>query len=82
MAYLTEHTYSKLCKNLKLNNTNINLNFFLKHIYNDKEIYDMLNKFDISYLYKYKSLLNDEYLLKLKHFYNFHTNFPYFEYKY
>lgn len=63
MAYLTEHTYSKLCKNLKLKNTHINLNFFLEHIYNDEEIYYMLNKFDISYLYKYKSLLygNDEY---------------------
>lgn len=59
MANLTNYTYSKLCRKLEIKHS-IDLDFFLKHIYNDQKIYFMLNKFEAKYLFVYKSLLDDE----------------------
>ncbi len=59
MANLTNYTYSKLCRKLEIKET-IDLDFFLKNIYNDQQIYFMLNKFEARYLFVYKSLLDDE----------------------
>lgn len=59
MANLTNYTYSKLCRKLEIKHS-IDLDFFLEHIYNDPKIYFMLNKFEVKYLFVYKSLLDDE----------------------
>lgn len=45
---------------------------FLKHIYNDKEIYFILNRMEIEYLFKYKMMLEDE----KKFFVEFYNEVP------
>ncbi len=59
MAFLTKYNFSQLSQNLKIN-IDVSLDMFLKHIYNDAEIYSILNKREIEYLFKYKMLLDDE----------------------
>lgn len=67
MAYLTKYTFSKLCRKLEIK-PDIDLDFFLNHIYNDQKIYFMLNKFEARYLFVYKSLLDDEEKFKLEYY--------------
>lgn len=59
MAHLTKYTFSKLCNKLEINR-DIDLDLFIDHVYNDPKIYYMLNKIEIKYLFKYRSLLQDE----------------------
>lgn len=59
MAFLTKYNLSQLCQKLNVN-VEVSLEMFLEHIYNDREIYSMLNKREIEYLFKYKMLLDDE----------------------
>lgn len=59
MAFLTKSNLSQLCQKLNIN-VEVSLKMFLDHIYNDTEIYSMLNKREIEYLFKYKMLLDDE----------------------
>lgn len=59
MAYLTKYNLGQLCQKLKIN-VEITLEMFLKHIYNDTEMYTLLNKRELEYLFKYKMLLDDE----------------------
>ena len=59
MAFLTKYNFSKLCQSLEINLT-IDLDLFVEHIYNDKEIFFILNKMEIEYLFKYKMLLDNE----------------------
>ena len=67
MANLTNYTYSKLCRKLQIKHS-IDLNFFLEHIYNDPKIHFMLNKFEVKYLFVYKSLLDDEEIFYLEYY--------------
>lgn len=59
MAYLTKHNLGQLSQKLDIN-VEISLEMFLEHIYSDPEIYSILNKREIEYLFKYKMLLDDE----------------------
>ena len=59
MAYLTKYNLSKLCQKLEVKEE-ISLDLFIEHIYNDKEIYYILNKREIEYLFIYKMVLEDE----------------------
>lgn len=59
MAYLTKYNLSKLCQKLEVKEE-ISLELFIEHIYNDREIYYILNKREIEYLFIYKMLLEDE----------------------
>lgn len=59
MVHLTNYTFSKLCKKLEINR-DIDLDFFLEYVYDDLQVYYMLNKFDIKYLFNYRTLLEDE----------------------
>lgn len=59
MAFLTKYNLSQLCQKLDIN-VEVSLEMFLEHIYDDTEVYSMLNKREIEYLFKYKMLLDDE----------------------
>ncbi|MVM42114.1 hypothetical protein GO730_37980 [Spirosoma sp. HMF3257] len=59
MAYLTKYNLSQLSQKLDIN-LDISLEMFLQHVYDDPEIYSVLNKREIEYLFKYKMLLEDE----------------------
>lgn len=59
MAYLTKYNLSKLCQKLEIK-VDISLDMFLEHIYDDKEIFFILNKREVEYLFIYKMLLDDE----------------------
>lgn len=59
MAYLTKYNLGKLTQKIEIN-VEISLDIFLQHIYNDREIYYILNKREIEYLFIYKMLLEDE----------------------
>lgn len=59
MAYLTKYNLSKLCQKLQVNE-DISLETFIKYIYDDKEIFFILNKVEIEYLFIYRMLLADE----------------------
>ena len=50
MAYLTKYNLSKLCQKLEVKEE-ISMELFIEHIYNDKEIYYILNKREIEYLF-------------------------------
>lgn len=67
MAFLTKYNLSQLCQSLEIN-TEVSLDMFLKHIYNDNEIFSILNKREIEYLFKYKMLLNDEVKFIVKYY--------------
>ena len=59
MAYLTKYNLSQLCQSLEVKGE-INLETFLKYIYDDKEIFFILNKREIEYIFVYRMLLDDE----------------------
>ena len=59
MAFLTKYNLSQLSQKLEIN-CEVTLPMFLEHIYNDEEIFSILNKREILYLFKYKMLLDDE----------------------
>lgn len=59
MAYLTNFTFSKLCKSLPIN-LEIVLEVFLEYIYDDIEIFFIFNKFELKYLFNYKNILENE----------------------
>lgn len=59
MAYLTKHNLGQLSQKLNIN-VDVSLKMFLEHIYNDPEIFSILNNREIEYLFKYKMLLDDE----------------------
>ena len=59
MAFLTKYNLSQLSQKLEIN-VDISLEMFLEHIYNDVDIYSILNKREVEYLFKYKMLLDDE----------------------
>ena len=59
MAYLTKYNLGKLCQKIDIN-IDVSMEMFIEHIYNDKEIYFILNKREIEYLFIYKMLLDDE----------------------
>jgi hypothetical protein len=58
MAHLTNYTYGKLCRQLEINQE-IDLDLFLKEVYNNPKIYSIFNKLEINYLFIYKQLLDD-----------------------
>jgi hypothetical protein len=58
MAHLTNYTFGKLCRKLEVNQ-DIDLQLFLKEVFNDAKIYSIFNKFEIKYLFVYKQILED-----------------------
>lgn len=69
MAYLTSYNYGKLCQELKLDDElQITLEVFLEYIYDDKDFFYILNKFQLDYLFKYKMLLADTETFILKYY--------------
>lgn len=59
MAHLTKYTFSSLCKKLEINKE-IDLDMFINQIYNDKQIFFILNKVQIKFLFIFKMLLEDD----------------------
>ncbi|GAA4327294.1 hypothetical protein GCM10023115_24820 [Pontixanthobacter gangjinensis] len=59
MAHLTNYTYSRLCRKLEIKQE-VDLQLFLDFVYNDPQVYYILNKFEVNYLFNYKALLEDE----------------------
>jgi hypothetical protein len=60
MAFITNYTFNKLCKNLDIKNE-IDMQTFKDHIYNDANLFYFFNKLELKYLFNYKNLLeNDE----------------------
>lgn len=59
MAYLTNYTYSRLCKKLDPN-LELDLDKFLEFVYNDKFIFFIFNRIEIKYLFNYKNILENE----------------------
>lgn len=59
MAHITNYTFSKLCNKLDLKK-DVDLDFFINHVYNDKFIFYILNKVEIKYLFNYKNMLEDD----------------------
>lgn len=59
MALLTNYTYSKLCTSIEID-FNISLEQFIRTIYPSPELYYILNSREISYLFKYANILDDE----------------------
>jgi len=58
MAHLTNYTFAKLCRKLSVNQE-IDLEVFLKDVFNDPKIFSIFNKFEIRYLFVYKQILED-----------------------
>jgi|688.fasta_scaffold496777_1 hypothetical protein len=58
MAHLTNYTFGKLCRKLSVNQE-INLELFIKDVFNDPKIFSVFNKFEIRYLFVYKQILED-----------------------
>lgn len=67
MAYLTNYTFSKLCREIDID-IEINQAVFLNFIYEDVELYRILNQTEIRYLLKFVLLLRDENEFKLKYY--------------
>lgn len=59
MAFLTNYNLSQLSQKLEIN-VEVTSEMFSQHIYNDLEIFSMLNKREVEYLFKYKMLIDDE----------------------
>lgn len=59
MAFLTNHTFGKLCRKVEINK-DIDLDVFIKHVYDDPAIYYMLNSLERKYLFKFRALLENE----------------------
>ncbi|WP_010177154.1 hypothetical protein, partial [Aquimarina agarilytica] len=59
MAFLTNYNFSKLAQKLKVD-SEISIELFTEHIYNDREIFYILNKREIAYLFSYKMLASNE----------------------
>lgn len=59
MAYITNFTYSKLCRNLNIT-TEIDLQTFIYHIYDDASLFYFFNKLELKYLFNYKNILENE----------------------
>lgn len=59
MAFLTKHNLGRLSQKIHINVT-ITLEMFVEHIYTDPEVFYMLNKREIEYLFIYKMLITDE----------------------
>ncbi len=59
-AYITNFTFSKLCRNLNIK-TEVDLETFIYHIYDDASLFYFFNKLELKYLFNYKNILeNDE----------------------
>jgi hypothetical protein len=58
MAHLTKYTFGKLCRKLNVNQ-DIDLELFIKEVFNDPNIFTIFNKFEIKYLFVYKQILED-----------------------
>lgn len=67
MAYLTKYNYGKLCKKLAINKE-VSLEFFQQYIFEDKEIFYLLNKRELEYLFTYKMLITNEKEFFLEHY--------------
>jgi hypothetical protein len=60
MAFITNYTFNKLCRNLDIKKE-IDLQTFKDHIFNDANLFYLFNKLELKYLFNYKNLLeNDE----------------------
>ena len=59
MAFITNYTFNKLCKNLNIKKE-IDLQSFKDHIYNDDNLFYIFNKLELKYLFNYKNLLENE----------------------
>lgn len=59
MAFLTNYNFSKLAHKLKID-SEISIELFTEHIFNDREIFYILNKREIAYLFSYKMLASNE----------------------
>lgn len=59
MAFLTNYNFSKLAQKLKID-SEISIELFTEHIFNDREIFYILNKREIAYLFSYKMLASNE----------------------
>ena len=59
MAHLTKYNFSKLCRSVNIKDE-VDRDTFLEHCYDDPDIYNMLNKLEIEYLFKYRNILKDE----------------------
>lgn len=67
MAYITNHTYKKLCQTLDIKEE-INLNLFLEHIYDNPKVFYFFNKVDLKYLFNTKKILQNEVNYRIEHF--------------
>lgn len=59
MAFLTNHTFGQLCRKVEVNK-DIDLEVFIKHVFDDSEVYFLLNKIERKYLFKFRALLENE----------------------
>jgi hypothetical protein len=59
MAFLTNYNFQQLSKKVHINE-DVSLKMFLDKIYDDPEIYLVLNKIEVEFLFKYKMLLENE----------------------
>jgi hypothetical protein len=71
MAFLTQYTFSQLCKKSEIK-CEIDLNLFINNVYDNKFIFGILNERQIKYLFNYKLLIQDE----EKFLINFYENIP------
>ena len=58
LASITESTYGKLCTKLNLKKAP-DKEMFIKHVYNDKRLFHILNKYEVRYLFNLKNLLQE-----------------------
>jgi hypothetical protein len=69
MPYLTNYTFGKLCRELHVD-FEITLEIFQQLVFKDKNIFSILNKNEIKYLFNYVELLRDEKEFMLKYYQN------------
>jgi hypothetical protein len=58
MAHLTNYTFSRLCRKLNVNQ-DINLDLFLKEVFNNQDVFKIFNKIEVNFLFIYRQILED-----------------------
>jgi hypothetical protein len=66
MAFITTASFKKLCK--KVDVKEIDKDQFLKEVFDNLSVYNILNKIQREYLFKYAMLLKDEVEFKLEYY--------------
>lgn len=79
MAFVTRHTFSKLCSDLNVK-FELKKDEFLKTVFSEEHFYYVFNSTERRFLFIYSSILEDEELFKIKYFNNIPEREDHYQY--